>query len=60
MLQSEGAGTANDDLRQIVALFTCETSAHIAKTHVHGFFDTDLHGVSWYFTTHEAVRPSGF
>ena len=30
------------------------------KTHVRGFFDTDLHEVSWYFATHEAVRPSGF
>ena len=32
----------------------------IIKTHVHGFFDTDLHEVSWHFATHEAVRPSGF
>ena len=24
------------------------------KTHVHGFFDTDLHEVSWHFATHEA------
>ena len=30
------------------------------KTHVHGFFDTDLHEVSWHFATHEAVRPTGF
>ena len=30
------------------------------KTHVCGFFDTDLHEVSWHFATHEAVRPSGF
>ena len=30
------------------------------KTHVRGFFDTDLHEVSWHFATHEAVRPSGF
>ena len=28
------------------------------KTHVRGFFDTDLHEVSWHFATHEAVRPS--
>ena len=27
------------------------------KTHVYGFFDTDVHGVSWHFVTHEAVRP---
>ena len=32
----------------------------ITKTHVRGFFDTDLHEVSWHFATHEAVRPSGF
>ena len=32
----------------------------IIKTHVRGFFDTDLHEVSWHFATHEAVRPSGF
>ena len=32
----------------------------IIKTHVRGFFDTDLHGVSWHFATHKAVRPSGF
>ena len=32
----------------------------IMKTHVCGFFDTDLHEVSWHFATHEAVRPSGF
>ena len=30
------------------------------KTHVRGFFDTDLHEVSWHFPTHEAVRLSGF
>ena len=30
------------------------------KTHVRGFFDTDLQEVSWHFATHEAVRPSGF
>ena len=29
------------------------------KTHVRGFFDTDLHEVSWHFATHEAVT-SGF
>ena len=34
--------------------------ANIIKTHVRGFFDTDLHEVSWHFATHEAVRPSGF
>ena len=32
----------------------------IMKTHVRGFFDTDLHEVSWHFATHEAIRPSGF
>ena len=32
----------------------------IIKTHVRGFFDTDLNKVSWHFATHEAVRPSGF
>ena len=32
----------------------------ITKSHVRGFFDTDLHEVSWHFATHEAVRPSGF
>ena len=32
----------------------------VMKTHVHGFFDTDLHEVNWHFATHEAVRPSGF
>ena len=26
------------------------------KTHVRGFFDTDLHKVSWHFATHEAIR----
>ena len=31
---------------------------NIMKTHVRGFFDTDLHDVSWHFATHEAVRPS--
>ena len=30
------------------------------ETHVRGFFDTDLHEVSWHFATHEAVRPPGF
>ena len=30
------------------------------KTHVRGFFDTDIHEVSWHFATNEAVRPSGF
>ena len=33
---------------------------NIIKTHVRGFFDTDLHEVSWHFATHEAIRPSGF
>ena len=33
-------------------------AVHIIKTHVHGFFDTDLHQVSWHFATHEAVRPN--
>ena len=28
----------------------------IIKTHVRGFFDTDLHEVSWHFATHEAVE----
>ena len=28
---------------------------YIIKTHVDGFFDTDLHRVSWHFATHEAV-----
>ena len=32
----------------------------IIKTHGRGFFDTELHVVSWHFATHEAVRPSGF
>ena len=32
----------------------------IMKTHVRGFFDTDLHEVSWHFATHEAIRPSRF
>ena len=36
------------------------TYGYILKTHVRGFFDTDLHEVSWHFATHEAVRPSGF
>ena len=35
-----------------------ESIHHIIKTHVRGFFDTDLHEVSWHFATHEAVRPS--
>ena len=26
----------------------------ITKTHVRGFFDTDLHEVSWHFATHSA------
>ena len=33
---------------------------YITKTHVRGFFDTDLHEVNWHFATHEAVRTSGF
>ena len=33
---------------------------YIINTHVRGFFDTDLHEVSWHFATHEAVRSSGF
>ena len=33
---------------------------NMMKTHVRGFFDTDLHEVSWHFATHEAVRPRGF
>ena len=32
----------------------------IIKSHVHGFFDTDLHEVSWHFTTHATVRLGGF
>ena len=32
----------------------------IIKTHVRGFFVTDLHEVSCHFATHEAVRPSVF
>ena len=28
---------------------------YIIKTHVHGFFETDLHEVNWNFATHEAV-----
>ena len=32
---------------------------YILKTHVHGFFDTNLHEVIWHFATHEAVRRSG-
>ena len=32
----------------------------VIKTHVCGFFDTDLHEISWHFATHEVVRPSGF
>ena len=30
------------------------------KTHVRGFFDTDIHEVSWHFAAHEVVRPNGF
>ena len=33
---------------------------YMIKPHVRGFFDTDLHEVSWHFATHEAVRPNGF
>ena len=33
---------------------------YVIKTHVRGFFDTDLQEVSWHFATHEAVRPSWF
>ena len=33
---------------------------YIIKTHVRGFFDSDLHEISWHFATHEAIRPSGF
>ena len=40
---------------QIQATLVSENS--IIKTHVRGFFDTDLHEVSWHF---EVVRPSGF
>ena len=28
------------------------------KTDVHGFFDTDLHMVSWHFATYKAVLSS--
>ena len=28
------------------------------KTHVRGFFDTDLHEVNWHFATHEAVKSA--
>ena len=28
---------------------------YIINTYVRGFFDTDLHEVSWHFATHEAV-----
>ena len=40
----------------------CETGllCFIIKTHVRGFFDTDLHEVSWHFATHEVLRPRGF
>ena len=31
----------------------------IIKTHVHGFFDTDLHKVSWHFATHKALGRMG-
>ena len=41
-------------------LLTFNLCVSIMKTHVRGFFDTDLHEVSWHFATHEAVRPSGF
>ena len=27
----------------------------LSQKHVRGFFDTDLHEVSWHFSTHEAV-----
>ena len=30
------------------------------KIQVRGFFDTDLHEVSWHFATHKGVGPSGF
>ena len=29
------------------------------NSHVYGFFDNDLHEVSWHFATHEDVMPSG-
>ena len=35
-------------------------SSVMIKTHVRGFFYTDIHEVSWHFATHEAVRPSEF
>ena len=31
---------------------------YIMKTHVRGFFDTDLHEVSWHFATAEWVLSS--
>ena len=30
------------------------------KTYVRGFFDTDLHEVSWHFATHEAMTAHCF
>ena len=47
-------------MKSLLCLLTLKfyPSSHIIKTHVHGFFDTDLHEVSWHFATHEAVRPS--
>ena len=44
----------------IVYVIVKTSAGNIMKTHVRGFFDTDLHEVNWHFATHEAVRPSGF
>ena len=38
----------------------CSLGINMLKTHVHAFFDSELHEVSWHFQTHEAVRPSVF
>ena len=44
----------------LIVTYIWKKKFYIMKTHVRGFFDTDLHEVSWHFATHEAVRPSGF
>ena len=46
--------------QQIQCVPDMSRSIFIIKTHVRGFFDTDLHEVSRHFATHEAVRPCGF
>ena len=51
----------HDSLYSLLKIYRVPASVrHMIKTHVRGFFETDLHEVSWHFAIHQAVRPSGF